>query len=170
MGMYKKRLCRRFLLTSRHVLTRLKFAEEFLTQNQDKNLELIFSDENNFRFDSPDGQAYYWFYLGEKEDEAIFSKDYGKFMGIMCYLAVSRAGILSMDRMLGKVNSESWCELLYSNIILEIHSEHGDAFIYQMDNASVHKKKEVLEFLKKIGFKFLDWPALSPDLNPVVNL
>ncbi|KAA6392789.1 MAG: putative Transposable element Tc3 transposase [Streblomastix strix] len=170
MGMHKKRLRRRPLLTSRHVLARLKFAEEFLTQNQDQILELIFSDEKKFRFDGPDGWAYYWFCLGEKEDEAIYSKDYGKFKGVMCHLAISSAGILSMDRMLGKVNAESWCELLQSNILPEIHRNHGDAFIYQMDNASVHKKKEVLEFLKKIGLKFLDWPALSPDLNPVENL
>ncbi|KAA6363933.1 MAG: putative Transposable element Tc3 transposase [Streblomastix strix] len=170
MGKHKKKLRRRPLLTSRHVLVHLKFAEEFLTQNQEQNLDLIFNDKKKFRFDGPDGWAYYWFCLGEKEDEAIFSKDYGKFKGVMCHLVVSSAGILLIDRVLGKVNAESWCELLQSNILPEIHSKYGNAFINQMDYASVHKKKEVLEYLKTIGFKFFDYLALSPDLNPVENL
>ncbi|KAA6400552.1 MAG: putative Transposable element Tc3 transposase, partial [Streblomastix strix] len=170
MSMHKKRLRRRPLLTSRHVIARLKFAEEFLTQNQDQNLELIFFDEKKFRFDGPDGCAYNWLCPGENEDEAIFSKDNGKFKRVMCHLAISSVGILSMDRILGKVNAESWCELLQSNILPEIHSKHGETFIYQMDNSSIHKKKDVLESLKKICFKFLDWPILSLDLNLVENL
>jgi hypothetical protein len=39
---------------------------------------------------------------------------------------------------------------------------------FQQDNAAVHKSKKVMDWLPTVGVKLLeDWPAYSPDMNPI---
>ncbi|KAA6404365.1 MAG: putative Transposable element Tc3 transposase [Streblomastix strix] len=166
----KKRLRRRPKLTERHIAKRIQFAEEFLLNDQSKKTEIIFSDEKKFRFDGPDGWAYYWYSLDEKDDNSIYSKDYGKYKGVMVLATINSAGILSHDRMQGSITAVVQRELLLSQVFPSIHTELGEQFKYQMDSASCHKNKETLKDLESYGFSFLDWPALSPDLNPVENM
>jgi transposase len=38
------------------------------------------------------------------------------------------------------------------------------------DNAPIHKAKLVTDFLAHHGIPTLEWPAQSPDLNPIENM
>ena len=42
--------------------------------------------------------------------------------------------------------------------------------VFQQDNASVHKSEDVCNFLAQKQWEVLDWPAYSPDLNPIENI
>ena len=42
--------------------------------------------------------------------------------------------------------------------------------VFQQDNAPVHKSKVVRNFLAQKQWEVLDWPAYSPDLNPIENI
>ncbi|KAA6355578.1 MAG: putative Transposable element Tc3 transposase, partial [Streblomastix strix] len=170
MKMKKKRPRRRPKLMERYIAKRIQFAEEFLLNDQSKKTEIIFSDEKKFRFDGPDGWAYYWNSLDEKDEDSTYSKDYRKYKGVMVHATISSAGIFSLDRLQGCITEDVWRELLLSKVLPSIHAAHGEQFKYQMDNASCHKNKETLKDLESYGFSFLDWPALSPDLNPVENM
>ncbi|KAA6394965.1 MAG: hypothetical protein EZS28_009505, partial [Streblomastix strix] len=90
--------------------------------------------------------------------------------GVMVHLAISDAGILSCDRITGKLNSDKWETLVCDSVLPSIHEQHSTDFIYQRDNASLHKGKETCEHMEKNGFVFMNWPSLSPDLNPVENI
>jgi hypothetical protein len=43
-------------------------------------------------------------------------------------------------------------------------------WIYQQDNAPCHKAKSVTEWFKQNNINVLQWPARSPDLNPIENV
>ena len=42
--------------------------------------------------------------------------------------------------------------------------------IFQQDNAPIHTAKSISKIFKNLKMKVLDWPAQSPDLNPIENI
>ncbi len=80
-----------------------------------------------------------------------------------------------------------WC---WSTVFSEVHSQrshlpgnfralhasfcwqaYGDAdFIFQQDLAPAHTAKGTKSWFNDHGVTMLDWPANSPDLNPIENL
>jgi hypothetical protein len=41
---------------------------------------------------------------------------------------------------------------------------------FQQDNAKIHVSQSSIEFLMEHGIEFIDWPAHSPDLNPIEHI
>ncbi|KAK7089508.1 hypothetical protein V1264_024528 [Littorina saxatilis] len=46
----------------------------------------------------------------------------------------------------------------------------GPQAVYQDDNARPHRARVVNDFLQQSGVNRMEWPACSPDLNPIENL
>jgi len=46
----------------------------------------------------------------------------------------------------------------------------GKNWSFQQDNASIHVAGTTLEWFQKRKVRKIDWPSLSPDLNPIENL
>lgn len=43
-------------------------------------------------------------------------------------------------------------------------------FILQQDNCPCHIARIVKEYIAENNIYFLDWPAISPDVNPIKNI
>ena len=43
-------------------------------------------------------------------------------------------------------------------------------FLFQHDNAPVHKVRSIQKWFAELGVEELDWPAHSPDLNSIEHL
>ena len=71
----------------------------------------------------------------------------------------------------GSVNSEDYVDTLKRFLIPEM-KKHGqlDDFVLMQDNASAHKAEATMNKLSEWGIATTQWPAYSPDLNPIENL
>jgi hypothetical protein len=83
-------------------------------------------------------------------------------------MAASGVGILHIIQ--GMVNGPKYIYIL-ENIMLSSARGlfHGEYF-FQDDNAPCHRAKSVTEWKKRNECQTIEWPAQSPDLNPIENL
>lgn len=70
------------------------------------------------------------------------------------------------DSKRGGVTSRVYKEILEEELpkLMELH------ITFMQDGASIHTSRLLREWLAEQRFKILEWPAYSPDLNPIENL
>ncbi|ENN74762.1 hypothetical protein YQE_08670, partial [Dendroctonus ponderosae] len=49
-------------------------------------------------------------------------------------------------------------------------SAYGDEFTFIHDDARQHTARIVQDYIAEVGFRVMEWPAYSPDLNPIEHL
>ena len=69
----------------------------------------------------------------------------------------------------GRMNSDLYCSILEDELlgfIKYFKKKHKD-ILFQQDNDPKHKSKKATSWLKDYKNQVMDWPAQSPDLNPI---
>ena len=94
---------------------------------------------------------------------------YGK-RGLMVHLAMSAGGIIAASPVLSIINARTYSSIIQSDVLPSVRDVHGDAFIFQQDNAPPHVARTTLELFAAESVRLLPWPPMSPDLNPVENI
>ncbi|GBO29279.1 Transposable element Tc3 transposase [Araneus ventricosus] len=70
----------------------------------------------------------------------------------------------------GRMNSESYVDVLADNLLPEAPLITSADYLFQQDNASLHVSQTLKSWFRANFVKLIDWPAKSPDLNPMENL
>ncbi len=86
--------------------------------------------------------------------------------------AFSIRGRTSLVRVSGNLNQQQYIRILEDNIIKFAESRHGrlESLIFQEDNCGPHRATSHQSYMGAKGFNRLEWPAQSPDLNPIGNV
>ncbi len=84
---------------------------------------------------------------------------------------MSSAGVGPLCLLQSTVNAAIYQEILEHFMLPSADKLYGDAdFIFQQDLAPAHTAKGTKSWFNDHGVTVLDWPANSPDLNPIENL
>jgi len=154
-------------LTPAHKRARLEWARKCQTWRA-KWRKIVWSDEKKFSLDGPDGFQYYWHDL--RRDEEIYSTRQNGGGSVMIWAAFSSGGKSTLAFLRGRQNSEAYTHTLEQHLLPFTTATHAAGCIYQQDNASIHVSRHSTAWLREHNITTLDWPAKSPDLNPIENV
>ena len=67
----------------------------------------------------------------------------------------------------GHITAQQYITDVLEPVIVPRSDNHGQDFILMDDNATPHRARVTNEYLEAEGVTRMDWPACSPDLNPI---
>ena len=132
---------------------------------------VIFSDESKIMV-GHDSRVYVW----RKKDEGLQSdletpRQHKPCYEVMIWGCVTWEGVGTITAVNGNINAEKYQEILDDNLwpVIVRHFP-AENYIFQQDNAPVHRARTTQEFLHRNNVTTMSWPAQSPDLNIIKNL
>ena len=88
----------------------------------------------------------------------------------MVFGMVSAAGPGPLVRLHGRINAAVYKELLKQHVLPILRTSVNQPAVFMQDNAPCHTAKSVKTFLSDENVTVMDWPAQSPDINPIQNV
>lgn len=158
------------LLLKRHKTIRSEIAKSWCFKPKGFWNDVIFSDESKFCLFNSDGRRFVWRKRGENLlDKNI--KSTVKFGGgsIMVWGCFSSRGFGKLVLIDGIMDKYKYVDILNDGLMASVDMLGHENFIFQQDNDPKHTAKHTKEFFKARNIKTLQWPAQSPDLNPIEN-
>ena len=131
----------------------------------------MFSDESRFCLRKIDGRMRVWRRRGERFDDRCIERvtPFGG-GGVMVWGGISIAGKTELVVIDGNITAQRYRDEILQPTAVPYLRNMGDDAILQDDNARPHRARLVRNFLEREGITRMDWPACSPDLNPIEHL
>ena len=150
---------------------RLKWSRERVHWDEEWNT-VIWSDESKFLLFESDGRRWVWRQPHEKYDvDCLVPTVKSNTEGVMvwgCFVKNKLGPLVILE---GRITGAVYQELL-ENHLMPFIDDLGDdnTFLFQDDNAPVHRAHSVLTWKEENLISSIPWPAQSPDLNPIEHL
>ncbi|GFW11956.1 transposable element Tcb2 transposase [Trichonephila clavipes] len=140
-GLYPRRPMVCVRLTSRHRRDRREWATEHVNWRRNEWSNVLFSEESRFSVHPDNRRIFIW-------------RNHGK-------LYIIRDGPLTARR---------YRDEILRPIVVPYAAAIGDDFILMEDNCRPLRANLVEDFLFEEGIARMEWPACSPDMNPIEHV
>ena len=72
----------------------------------------------------------------------------------------------------GNLTAQRYVDNILRPVLLPLLAQHGARrqLVFQHDNARPHTARLTRDFLNNQHVRVMDWPAMSPDMNPIEHL
>ena len=169
-----RRPARRPVLTPRHRMARLQWAQGRIRWRHQQWRQVLFTDESRFCVDSPDGRVRIWRPRNERfADASVLERNAWGGPSVMIW------GGIALNRRLGPVffqnvgqgrgngvNAQRYIQQVIRPHVIPFLARHQN-MTFQQDNARPHAARVTHQVLQQHNVRTMPWPALSPDLNPI---
>ncbi len=133
--------------------------------------KVLFSDESKFCISFGNQGPRVWRKSGEAQNPCCLKSSVKSPQSVTIWAAMSSAGVGPLCFLKSTVNAAIYQEILQHFMLPSADKLYGDTdFIFQQDLAPAHTAKSTKSWFNDNGVTVLDWPANSPDLNPIENL
>lgn len=160
------------LLSVEHRRARLAFAREHENWNDADWRSVLFSDESRFSLRSPDGRERVWRRQGERFAQCNIAERISYRGGsVMIWGGISyeaRTDLAIVDG--GSMTGARYITTILDEHVIPFAPFIGPNFLFMDDNARPHRARIVNDYLEEVGIVRMNWPACSPDLNPIEHL
>lgn len=170
-GLRRRRPLRVPLLTFQHRQRRLQWAREHQNWLLPQWRNVLFTDETRIGLFSDDYRQRVWREAGQRNrlntalEVAPYQGGTEMFWGGIMY-----NGRTELVRVPQTLNAHFYVENVIRPIIYPLRQQIGINFIFMDDNARPHRARIVQAALTEGGIARMNWPPLSPDMNPIEHV
>uniref|UniRef100_A0A674EK36 Transposase Tc1-like domain-containing protein n=1 Tax=Salmo trutta TaxID=8032 RepID=A0A674EK36_SALTR len=160
------------VLTAQHHAGRLAFAREHKDWQIHHWRPVLFTDESRFTLSTCDRRDTVWRRRGERS-AACNILQHDRFGGgsVMVWGGISLGGRTALHVLArGSLTAIRYRDEILRPLVRPYAGAVGPGFLLMQDNARPHVAGVCQQFLQEEGIDAMDWPARSPDLNPIEHI
>ena len=161
-------------ITALHRQAHLRWCQQHRKWNRNMWGNVMFSDESRFCLPKLDGRNKVWRRRGEcYESYADCCNDLVTAFGggsIMAWGGISIAGKTRLVIIKGHLNAVKYRDEILQPVAIPYLHNLGSNSILQDDIHHPHRARVITDYLQNVGVERMEWPAMSPDLNPIEHL
>ncbi|GFY22251.1 transposable element Tcb2 transposase [Trichonephila clavipes] len=157
------------LLAPRHRRDRREWATEHVNWRRNEWSNVLFSDESHFSVHPDNWRIFIWRDRGSRNNPA-FLHERVRFGGggVLVCGGISIDGRTGLHIIRdGPLTARRYRDEILRTIEVPYATAIGDDFILMDDNSRPHRANLVEDSLFEEGIVRMEWPACSPDMNPI---
>ncbi|GFW61493.1 transposable element Tcb2 transposase [Trichonephila clavipes] len=171
-GLFARRPVRCVPLTLAHRRRRSLWCREHWNWRDNEWRHVLFTDESRFSLSSDSHRILIWRERGSRNHPSnIIERDRYGGRGVLVWGGImlgSRTDLHIFDA--GSVNGTRYCNEILLPYVRLFRGAMVLQFLFMDDNAPCHRTVAAEQLLESEDIERMDWPARSPDLNPIEHV
>ncbi|GFV83001.1 transposable element Tc1 transposase [Trichonephila clavipes] len=171
-GLFARRPVRCVPLTPAYRRRRSLWCREHRNWRDNEWGRVLFTDESRFSLSSDSHRIHIWRERGSHNNPSnIIERDRYGGRGVLVWGGImlgSRTDLHIFDA--GSVNGTRYCNEIPLPYVRLFRGTMGLQFLFMDDNAPCHRTVAAEQLLESEDIERMDWPARSPDLNPIEHV
>ncbi|GFX64354.1 transposable element Tcb2 transposase [Trichonephila clavipes] len=171
-GLFARRPVRCVPLTPAHRRRRSLWCREHRNWRDNEWGRVLFTDESRFSLSSDSHRILIWRERGSRNHPSnIIERDRYGGRGVFVWGGImlgSRTDLHIFDA--GSVNGTRYCNEMLLSYVRLFRGAMGLQFLFMDGNAPCHRTVAAEQLLESEDIERMDWPARSPDLNPIEHV
>jgi transposase len=165
-------------LTPRHIAKRLEFAKKHVGWTKEQWRKVLWTDEASFERGKAARSHHAWRTVAEKHSLACLVPTFrSNRISVMIWGGITHGkktelGVFKRTEQNGRkarITAQAYVDQIYKGPLDRFWND-GDDMLLMEDGAPIHRSLAPKKWLADKNIKKLEWPAMSPDLNPIENL